>query len=353
MISKLRLINFQSHEDSELVFHPGFNVIVGPSDSGKTAIVRALEWLRKNRPAGDAFRSTWGGDTTVTGTFEDPGRTNRVTRFKGKDGNAYALTTDEDTEEFKAFGQGVPAEILAAMNLTDLNVQTQLDPPFMLSLSPGEIARTLNEVANLDEIDRALSNIVGKKMRIRSDLKYANADRAQMEETLEGFEYLAEMEEDIQAVEKKAAEHKEAEGQAFKLAAVLVSIEEVRETIAGTDKILRHEEAVRRILGKQADFQAFRSVRDELAFLLEDIKHRRADLDDAARILGAEPRAMSVLKKIGKRDELTRISAGLTFALSRIGAARKEVEDRSAEIRDLEAQKPDLCPVCGGKLKKT
>ena len=66
MISQLTLRNFQSHKASRLRFHPGVNVITGPSDSGKTALLRALLWAVRNRPSGDAFRSHWGGDTSVT-----------------------------------------------------------------------------------------------------------------------------------------------------------------------------------------------------------------------------------------------------------------------------------------------
>ncbi|MFR9297315.1 MAG: AAA family ATPase, partial [Aedoeadaptatus pacaensis] len=43
-IEKIILVNFQSHVYSELSLSRGVNVIVGPSDSGKTAIMRALRW---------------------------------------------------------------------------------------------------------------------------------------------------------------------------------------------------------------------------------------------------------------------------------------------------------------------
>jgi len=56
MIKYLQIQNFQSHKDSLLEFDPGVNVIVGSSDSGKTAVIRALRWLVWNRPSGDAFR---------------------------------------------------------------------------------------------------------------------------------------------------------------------------------------------------------------------------------------------------------------------------------------------------------
>ena len=65
MIQSVHIQNFQSHKNSTLEFSPGVNIIVGTSDSGKTAIIRALRWVVWNRPSGDSLRSTWGGKTSV------------------------------------------------------------------------------------------------------------------------------------------------------------------------------------------------------------------------------------------------------------------------------------------------
>src|SRR5690554_5109154 len=105
MITSLEIQNFQSHKETLLEFEPGVNVIIGPSDSGKTAILRALYWLVWNRPLGDAFRSSWGGDTKVVLETKD----GMVKRFKGKEDH-YKLFYDPpfDPIEFKAFGTQVP-----------------------------------------------------------------------------------------------------------------------------------------------------------------------------------------------------------------------------------------------------
>ena len=55
MLKELQLVNFQSHKNTNLVFDPGFNCIVGPSDNGKSVIIRAINWIRTNRPKGSDF----------------------------------------------------------------------------------------------------------------------------------------------------------------------------------------------------------------------------------------------------------------------------------------------------------
>ena len=55
MIQSIRLINFQSHKDSFIEFSPNDTVLIGTSNSGKTAVLRALDWILKNRPLGTSF----------------------------------------------------------------------------------------------------------------------------------------------------------------------------------------------------------------------------------------------------------------------------------------------------------
>jgi len=57
LIRSLEIENFQSHELTKLDLHKGLNVIVGPSDQGKSALIRALRWLCYNEPKGTDFFS--------------------------------------------------------------------------------------------------------------------------------------------------------------------------------------------------------------------------------------------------------------------------------------------------------
>ena len=73
-LRKLTVENFQSHEHSEVIFGPGLNVIVGPSDFGKLALVRALRWLFYNEPRGANFISAWARTCRVTVEMDDGAR---------------------------------------------------------------------------------------------------------------------------------------------------------------------------------------------------------------------------------------------------------------------------------------
>lgn len=125
MIESVKLKNFQSHKENTFSFTKGVNAIVGPSDSGKTAILRALRWLIWNRPLGDAFRSDWGGDTEVTVTVDGQ----LITRYKHDNKHGYKI----GKIDLKAIGTDVPEEVSTILNIDEINLQQQFDKTISIS----------------------------------------------------------------------------------------------------------------------------------------------------------------------------------------------------------------------------
>ena len=130
MIQELSIQNFQSHKNTRLLFDPGVNVIVGTTDSGKTAILRGLRLAINNKPSGQAYCSRWmgKGDTSkvVVTTMEG----DVITRQEKPD-KLYKL----NETEFKAFGTEVPEEIKNVLNLGEVNDQAQMNMPFLIQLA--------------------------------------------------------------------------------------------------------------------------------------------------------------------------------------------------------------------------
>ena len=162
MITKLRARNFQSHRDSTVELAPGFNAVVGSNDAGKTALFwRAFRWVALNRPAGEAFRSHWGGTTRVD-VWLDNGV--KISRVRSKKRNEYMLRVlgvgkPVPVAVFKALGRDVPPEITRTLNMGEVNWQGAFSPHYLLTASPGDVARQLNDVAGLGKIDESLSKV--------------------------------------------------------------------------------------------------------------------------------------------------------------------------------------------------
>lgn len=147
MISELMLEGFQKHTQRVLRFEPGLNIVVGESDTGKSAIIRALRWFALHEPTSvDLIQH---GKTAVrVGVLTPNGR---ISRFKNTAKNGYK----HGDEEFVACASNQPLPVQQAHGLIEENFQAQHDPHFLLSLAPGQLAKEINRIVALDDIDAA------------------------------------------------------------------------------------------------------------------------------------------------------------------------------------------------------
>ena len=96
MLQRIRIQGFQSHVDTDVTFDEGMNVVVGDNGSGKSALRRAFEWVRTNRPSGDSFINWNTGMCEVTVWFDG----HEITRRRGGNVNEYVV----DGETLTGFG---------------------------------------------------------------------------------------------------------------------------------------------------------------------------------------------------------------------------------------------------------
>ena len=94
MLKRIRIKNFQKHDKLDIEFSPNVTTIVGSSDSGKSAIVRALRWACLNKPNGNSFIRNGQKSVKVRVEVDD----SKITRTKGS-ANTYEL----DGETFHSF----------------------------------------------------------------------------------------------------------------------------------------------------------------------------------------------------------------------------------------------------------
>lgn len=152
MIESLRLQNFQKHEDIELNFSELVTCLVGPSDVGKSACIRALLWASTNKPPkGNNLRigARPHGIIRVHITADN----HRIERTKGPKLNVFKL----NDKTYNAIKRELPDEIDTVLNLSRSNFSMQLDGPLWFLLSAGQISKELNSIVNLSQIDKTLS----------------------------------------------------------------------------------------------------------------------------------------------------------------------------------------------------
>jgi len=191
MIKKLNLSNFQTHKCTEIRFHPGINVFRGTSDHGKSAIIRAIRWLYENRPLGDGFVCNQIGEDEACEVQILMGSGEKIRRLKKKGQNEYFL----NDKEFEVAGREVPTEIVKVLNYSDVNIQLQFDPPFLVLSPPGEVARFFNSVVKIDYIDRVLSLAASKKRKNNENLRNKTELLEELKKKEDKFNWIKKAEE--------------------------------------------------------------------------------------------------------------------------------------------------------------
>lgn len=196
-IEYIEIENFQSHSHTKLEFDEGVNVIIGPSDSGKTAVIRAMKWIFFNEPSGtDIIKK---GESAAKVIIKlDSGF--KIIRGRGKSKNYYEIIAENgETQRFEGFGLNVPQEVIdiTGINKIDLgnmkmslNIAEQLESPFLITDSPSIKANALGKLAGVDIIDKALGNLSKDIYEINSDKKSIEKEIKSQETILESFKYL-------------------------------------------------------------------------------------------------------------------------------------------------------------------
>lgn len=168
-LKRMTLHNFQSHSHTVIDLSPQINIIVGPSDVGKTAIVRALRWLFYNQPRGSSFLRVGTNECWVEVETEDGTRVRRY-RHEGQKRNGYIVEKPgKEPIIFERIGNSVPLEVKEALGIRELlidqdiplelNIAQQLDGPFLLNHSPSVRAKAIGRLGETHVIDAAQREI--------------------------------------------------------------------------------------------------------------------------------------------------------------------------------------------------
>lgn len=163
IFNTLKITNFQSHANTEISFVAGLNVIVGPSNTGKSAIVRALRKLIRDDPPGKTFIRQGQTECVISLIIEKNNATCEIVRKITASKNLYYL----NDFEFGGFGREIPQEIQDTLEMflivlensdkVDLHFADQHDTPFMVTKgSAGTRSKLIGRIGGLHVLDRAI-----------------------------------------------------------------------------------------------------------------------------------------------------------------------------------------------------
>lgn len=309
-IRRAKLKEFQCHGKLEIEFGPGLNAILGESDRGKTAILRAIRWALFNRPEGQAFKRHGGGAEMSVELELDDGTV--IRRVRSKRVNRYVLTRPgEEPVQFDNFGREVPDEIIRATGVKpavfrreglaiEISYGGQFSPPFLLTESGLVRAQVLGYISRTSILDATSRKLNDQVRQLGRDIVAGERERDRLTEELARFGDL--------------------EAEDLKLTDLETAADAAREDQRRTNEVAR--------IGREIDGadRQLTNWRGQVA--------RLGILPDAER-LGLLADRVGAGQRLA--EEIGRVETGLTETraeLERTGTADVEV-DRLAELGDV------------------
>lgn len=335
MIKELMIKNFQSHKLTDISFDPGINVIVGPSDSGKSAIIRAIQWLIYNRPLGDVIRSRWGGEVIVRLENER----GYLLHSRAENGDSEYVVNDN---VLRAFGTDVPEQIDKVIRLDETNLQRQFDTPFLLSDSPGEVARHYNKIAGLEQIDLGLKNVQRWIGQINSNIKFKQEQLDQLKKEYEKYKFLDKVEAELEVLSDLQNRLNKFRSDAKELSSLISELEDLEVEVVKLQDFCSLEPTVSELVDLV-------NKEEELNDLIEEYLSIQIRIEKDMDIVNLQSQVDLLFEYFEQSSQLQNL-------ILKCLNAQDQVDKYSSELNQLEEEfhssMPDICPLCGQKISK-
>ncbi len=259
MLTRLSIRNFQSlrHVDLEL---GALTVIVGPSSSGKSALIRACRALASNvRGSGVITRGQ--KVCAVTGYTDNA----KITLERTEAASTYRLHDGESETVFTKLAGAVPEQVTRALRIapaptggSSVNFAGQFDRPYLLDESGSNVARELGELTNVTAIFEAVRRANKIRLNAASTLKTRQNDLADLRARLEAFQGLSDRLAALDEAEKLSEQAKTQHMAIDRLSKLLLGLRLAENALSRTAQIptVPDPDAMNNALNRLLDFKA-------------------------------------------------------------------------------------------------
>jgi exonuclease SbcC len=301
-IKTLHIVNFQSHADTLINLDPGLNILVGESDQGKTAVIRALRWVMYNEPRGTGYIRVGESRCEVTITLNDGTRISRI-RDERQRINRYVLkVVGQEEQIFEKFKNEVPLEIQQELGVyplwidrdrsLELNLARQLDNPFLLTESAATRAKVIGRIAHLHVLDAAQRDVL-------RDIKNLSRTKSGLENEITSLEDKARQFDDLPEKEEQLNQLKEKINQITRIQNQITRLSNIKERI---DRAAISLEQSQRVIDRLEQIEQANQV-------MENCLHLATTAEIAeklhSKIVSAQNQLVTCLAKIKSLQNIT------------------------------------------------
>ena len=337
-IKSIRLVNFQSHRDTKLDFHEGLTVILGQTDHGKSAIIRALKWVLYNEPRGTDFITAGCKHCRVELELQDG---SKIIRERDGQKNRYILEQNGQEQVFEGFGNSVPLEIVKAHGIPKIfidkdatsavNLAEQLEPPFLISESGSNKAKALGRLVGIHIIDAA------QRITLK-DLTDSQRRHKDLEEEISNLKNELQAYEDIDLLEKRISCLSSILDNLKQKRSLLLKLMQLKQELEPTEfeikkyKDILHklgfletaEQNMKILDGLYSKYHYLCQLKGKMAQIADSIERESQTVKATQNLNLAENYFASALSLMQKRDRLANISQNIkdndknTFGIKKV-----------------------------------
>lgn len=344
MLDKVVVNDFQSVEKAELELGQ-ITTIVGPSSSGKSAMLRALYLLFRNMSSVPVRAQSKSSKTTVSAQVDDK----NIFVERGKSLSTYKIN---DLAYAKA-GVTVPDKVKEVLNLysasPDLHFAFQFDKPYLLDETGSTVSTTLGTLTQASTLRGAAKEGNRRALEAKRLLTTRQSDVADLKERLETeFSDVDQMQERLDKAERLYDD-------AVRLSK---SLEETARVLTQAQQAKAATEALESVPVKDASTQIEQSdvlLSDlrELELSVEMLKSAHASVRDVPQTRNARAEIESIERNISLLENIRQVVDSAQQAVVAFGQSKTQYEKALSDlttatdaVESLEATLP-RCEACG------
>ncbi len=372
MLTKITLTNFQSHKHTEISdLSPGINCIVGESQTGKSAIYRALYWLYFNDYTGkaDSFIRK-GASACSVKVWLDSGHS--IERVKGSALNDYVITEPDGKEQrFTNIGSSVPDEVSSLLQIgtyivpgekrvSPVNFSQQGEPTFLLYKSGPERARMLNCFTGADKLDKCIRELTAESRDYAKERKNILKQLETIVDKISESDYLEQAEQILAEFSASVTQAQDVRKRLDNLVRLKLSGDTCKLTLNKCQDSLNSLKAlnaddidIRKLWALTNRYKTLTSMQSRVRRLIA-AGNKALEGEDRLPVIPLDP---SEVSRVWKRHKaLLGLNNRLVATQKRASAAETGLKQTEANLRDAEAAYKKLlsdlgvCPVCGSEV---
>lgn len=341
---RMEIKNFQKWEHFVIDFSDGVNCIIAPSDSGKSAIIRALCWVLFNKNYKNLRRKDKNNEvsvsTSVKLTIEHDGETFIVERYVDNKTSYYKL----NDEVFKALNKKIPDKIQKLFSVSDINVQTQFDPPFLITSTSGDISKLINEMIGLEEMDNMEQHVNSEMKACLSEEKNLEAIISNIQYDLSSFVSISDFESDYNKASSLYQKILDNDQKLHKIALNINNIASINSTLSLIKTKTQEADCLYNIESMLRSIQKNEDQLNKLRKLITTLNQKNITIPDSSFLDEKYNKLKQVITTKNTIQKLVEHIVAINEDIKLCSERLRLAEDALSEIK--------ICPTCGRAIEK-